>query len=46
MILPSGHSSRFVLVDKHGKIRGYYDGTDDNDMMKLALDIPKLEKAL
>ena len=44
--LPSGHSNRFVLVDQQGRIRGYYDGTDDNDMKKLALDIPKLAKAL
>jgi protein SCO1 len=44
--LPSGHSNRFVLVDQQGRIRGYYDGTDDTDMAKLSLDIPKLVKAL
>jgi protein SCO1 len=44
--LPSGHSNRFVLVDQQGRIRGYYDGTDDNDVAKLTLDISKLTKAL
>jgi len=44
--LPSGHSNRFVLVDQQGLIRGYYDGTNDNDVAKLMLDIPKLTKAL
>jgi len=44
--LPSGHSNRFVLVDQQGRIRGYYDGTDDNDVAKLTLDIPKLVKSL
>jgi protein SCO1 len=44
--LPSGHSNRFVLVDSRGQIRGYYNGTDDDDVKKLALDIPRLLKSL
>jgi protein SCO1 len=27
--LPGGHTTRFVLVDQKGRIRGYYDGLDD-----------------
>jgi protein SCO1/2 len=42
--LPMGHSSRFVLVDPHGMIRGYYDGVDDISMKKLLEDIRKLAK--
>jgi protein SCO1/2 len=40
--LPMGHSSRFVLVDPHGMIRGYYDGVDDESMIVLLQDIRKL----
>ena len=44
--LPSGHSSRFVLVDSKGQIRGYYIGTDPDEVDKLARDIPGLLKSL
>ncbi len=43
--LPMGHSSRFVLVDREGKIRGYYDGTDEDSVKKLAEDIVRLSKS-
>ncbi len=33
------HSSRLVLVDAHGMIRGYYDGSEPEALQKLALDI-------
>ncbi len=33
------HSGKFVLVDWNGLIRGYYDGTDANDVDRLARDI-------
>ncbi|MDZ4743484.1 MAG: SCO family protein [Verrucomicrobiota bacterium] len=33
------HSSRFVLVDSHGMIRGYYDGSEPEALQKLTLDI-------
>lgn len=36
------HSERFVLVDKEGRIRGYYDGTSDESIEKLSLDTKKL----
>lgn len=29
--MPISHSSRFVLVDAHGRIRGYYSSTDGQD---------------
>ena len=43
--LPLGHSSRFVLVDRNARIRGYYDGTDDESMKKLANDLGLLARA-
>ena len=36
------HSTRFVLVDTGGTIRGYYDGTDDEAMAQLLADIRTL----
>jgi len=41
------HTSRFVLIDKMHKIRGYYDGTDSASLSKLANDVGLLlvEKA-
>ena len=32
---PILHSTRFVLVDGQGRIRGYYDGIDEDSMKKL-----------
>ena len=37
------HSEKLVLVDKHKRIRGYYDGTDENEVQRLILDIKKLK---
>lgn len=36
---PNLHSTRFVVIDKRGMIRGYFDGLDENE-------IPKFKKAL
>jgi cytochrome oxidase Cu insertion factor (SCO1/SenC/PrrC family) len=36
--MPILHSTKLVLVDRHGAIRGYYDSTDHNDMQKLVRD--------
>ncbi len=36
------HSGHFVLVDKKGLIRGYYDGTEELDVNRLIDDINKL----
>src|SRR6476620_4392092 len=35
---PITHSTRFVLVDKDGQIRGYYSGTEEDDLKRLADD--------
>ena len=36
------HSGKFLLVDKQGRIRGVYDGTDPMDVDELIDDIPVL----
>ncbi|NND94719.1 MAG: SCO family protein [Flavobacteriales bacterium] len=33
------HSEKFILLDKEGYIRGYYDGTDSDDVRRLDEDI-------
>ncbi len=45
-IEPGGymHSGRFVLVDKNGLIRGYYDGTNGHDVDRLKDDLAMLLK--
>jgi len=37
------HSDKLVLIDKQKQIRGYYTGTEKNDVEKLIHDIKKLE---
>jgi protein SCO1/2 len=37
------HSTRFVLVDRKGRIRGFYDSTDSGVIDQVAEDIRKLE---
>jgi protein SCO1/2 len=39
---PITHSSRFVLVDRQGEVRGYYSGTEQEDLERLAADAKKL----
>ncbi len=36
------HSSRFVLVDRQGRIRGYYEGDDDEALRRLRRDVELL----
>jgi len=36
------HSGNFILVDKQGNIRGYYDGTNEESVSKLIKDIERL----
>lgn len=36
------HSNRFVLVDGYGRIRGYYTGTEDEEVAALIEDIKRL----
>ncbi|WP_299666746.1 SCO family protein [uncultured Polaribacter sp.] len=38
------HTEQFVLVDKQRQIRGYYDGTEKEDMKKLKKDIILLKE--
>jgi protein SCO1/2 len=40
---PILHSTRFVLVDGQGRIRGYYDGFDEDSMKKLVGDLAAVE---
>ena len=39
------HTENFVLVDKEKRIRGYYDGTNIEEMDKLLIDIGILIKS-
>src|SRR5215467_5439586 len=39
---PITHSTRFVLVDRQGQIRGYYSGTEEQELNRLASDSKKL----
>ncbi len=36
------HSDRFILVDRQGRIRGYYNGTDEKQVARLIADIRRL----
>lgn len=38
------HSGAFLLIDKHGRIRGKYDGTKEEDVNRLLADIRRLKK--
>jgi protein SCO1/2 len=38
------HTENFVLVDKKRQIRGYYDGTNDEEMVELEEDIKLLQQ--
>jgi protein SCO1/2 len=40
------HSEKFVLVDNHRVIRGFYNGTDSKAVDKLKEDIKRLLKEL
>jgi len=43
--LPQGHSGKFALVDRQGRIRGYYDHESDADQNLLKIHIRALLKA-
>lgn len=36
------HSEKFVLVDREGNIRGYYTGTDKNEVQRLMQDVYRI----
>ncbi|MAI27960.1 MAG: SCO family protein [Flavobacteriales bacterium] len=37
------HTENFVLIDKENRVRGYYDGTDINEMDRLIIEIGMLK---
>jgi protein SCO1/2 len=39
---PIAHSTRFVLVDQQGEIRGYYTGTEEEDLTRLTSESKSL----
>ena len=39
---PIVHSTRFVLVDQRGELRGYYDSDDNDSMQQLLHDVDRL----
>ena len=39
------HTENFVLVDKEKRIRGFYDGTSDEEMDKLLIDVEILKNS-
>jgi len=41
---PIFHSARFGLIDRYGNIRGYYEGTNTEDINKLFKDAARLVK--
>lgn len=40
---PFLHSSKFVLVDREGEIRGYYDSEDEDELKNLRSDVGRLQ---
>jgi protein SCO1/2 len=38
------HTEQFILIDKEKRIRGFYDGTDKKDMIKLKEDVVILKE--
>jgi protein SCO1/2 len=42
---PFLHSSKLALVDGDGRVRGYYDSTDEDAMARLAVDLRAVAKA-
>ena len=44
--LPQGHAIKFILIDEHGNIRKYFDGTDEGSLSILKKDISNLVKSI
>ena len=42
---PIIHSTYFILVDKKGQIRGYYNSAEPNSLGRLATDVERLRQA-
>jgi protein SCO1/2 len=43
-VLPLLHSTRFVLVDPSGQVRGFYEGTREEEANRVARDAARLAK--
>jgi cytochrome oxidase Cu insertion factor (SCO1/SenC/PrrC family) len=41
---PVTHSTKLVLVDRNGTVRGFYEGTTDSESARLITDIDRLRK--
>jgi protein SCO1/2 len=41
---PIVHSTRFVLVDRRGRLRGFYPGTEKEGIEQLLKDLKRVEK--
>ncbi len=41
---PTMHSARFILIDKKGQVRGYYDSGDSQSIYQLKKDVDFLKK--
>ena len=39
------HTENFVLIDKESRIRGFYDGTNEDEMKKLLVDVTILKQS-
>ena len=39
------HSTRFVLIDRHSRIRGYYDSSDRESLRALVKDLERLARS-
>ena len=39
------HTENFVLIDKESRIRGFYDGTNEEEMKKLLTDVKILKQS-
>lgn len=39
---PDTHSGKFVLIDRDGNVRGHYDGTDEEALKRLRVDLLKV----
>jgi protein SCO1/2 len=44
--LPTGHPSKFILVDNNGEIRGYYSGDDKSSIELLKNNIRDLARKM
>jgi len=38
------HTENFILIDPEGRIRGFYDGTDEEDVWRLLEELSILTK--